>query len=960
MPHSHPDSGSRSVALGHPAVLLSTIVGLVVVVGITTLQWRHVRAEERAAFAVEVERTAQLVRTRLGSLRMKLHAARGLIESSEDVTADEWRRFVTEVRPDDEASPAVGLAFVEHVPVDEDGALPPGLERRFWRHADPIPIDGFVAPVTFHAPPELNATMIGYDVASRTPQRTALLAAARANQPAATRPLRLEQLGDADWGVVLYLPIYGGRAVPADPEDRVAAVTGWIAAPIAVGWFLETLAARMPDIAAIEIRPAEGVAGDPGLLGRRELSPQDCAGPCWETRTPIEVADRVWTVGVQRPAPGLGSTALAVAPVTGLSVLVVGLLVALTASATGTRTRALRLADEMTGEVRRQSRLLHATERLARLGTWEHVVGEDRVTWSDAMCALHGVPPGTRPTVAESGAALEPDSRAQMEAVVQQAIDAGEPWDLELALRPPTGRRIVARSLGEAERLADGRVRIWGALQDVTDEVEAREQLEAAWQQARAANRAKSAFLANMSHEIRTPMTAILGFVELLQEQGGAAADPQVADEALETIRRNGEHLLEILNDILDLSKIEAGRMTVERLPVDVPRLVAEVSSLMRVRAAAKDLFLRTRYETPIPETIDTDPVRLRQIVSNLVGNAAKFTETGGITIVVRFEPSGTTGTLVIAVEDTGIGMDAAQRERLFEAFTQADESMTRRFGGTGLGLRISSTLAEMLGGRIDVTSEPGAGSTFTVRLDAGDVAGRPRRRPVAESPEERPTATLVGGTEGTAPKPATAAADDAETPSATAADAPPAAVSSASAPAPIVDSAPAAAAHASAPAPAAPAPAPAPAAPVGPADVRPPLAGVRVLVAEDGPDNQRLLRHFLTRAGADVRVVENGQEAVDAVDAASAADRAFHVVLMDMQMPVMNGYRATRELRRRGHALPIIAVTAHAMSEDRWKCIDAGCDDYATKPIDARRLVATCRDALDAAAGRRQAPPAA
>ena len=382
-------------------MLLSALVGLMVVAVVTAVQWRSVLANERSRFELEIERTAQLVRARLGELSMKLHAARGFIEASDRVTGPEWTRFVEEVRTDGQSSPAVGLAVIRRVPVGPLGTVPPAPAGTFWRHADPIPVDGFVAPVTLHAPPGMNSAMVGYDVASRAAPRTALIAAARTNRPVATPPIRLEQIGDRDWGVVLYLPVYVGGAPPVDRDARLGATAGWIAAPIAVGWFLETLAERMPDIAAVEIRPEEHVVDGPSLLGRLELSAEDCAGPCWRAETPIAVADRTWSMVVQRPAPAAASMIAGVAPVTGVTALIVGLLVALVGSATGTRQRALELADRMTAQVRRQGSLLDATERLARLGTWEFTVGEDRVTWSDAMCAMQGVPPGTRPTLAE-------------------------------------------------------------------------------------------------------------------------------------------------------------------------------------------------------------------------------------------------------------------------------------------------------------------------------------------------------------------------------------------------------------------------------------------------------------------------------------------------------------------------------------------------------------------------------
>lgn len=382
-------------------------------------------------------------------------------------------------------------------------------------------------------------------------------------------------------------------------------------------------------------------------------------------------------------------------------------------------------------------------------------------------------------------------------------------------------------------------------------------ELEGAKAAAEAASRAKGEFLANMSHEIRTPMTAILGYADLLIDNG---LDTPDATQHLATIRRNGEHLLGLINDILDLSKIESGRMEVERLPISPVAVAREVQDLLRGRATAQRVDLRVNLASELPRTIASDAVRLRQVLVNLVGNAIKFTPGGTVTLGVRSSADRTM--LQFEVADTGIGMSAEQMAKLFQAFSQADASTTRKFGGTGLGLAISKRLAQMLGGDITVASEEGRGSTFTfsVAIDASAV--------------EWTSAEPVGG-------PAVAGAS--------------ATVS---------------------------------------------LAGRRILLAEDGPDNQRLISFHLKKAGAQVEIVDNGRAAVDAALGAVSAGQAFDVVLMDMQMPILDGYSASTELRSRGYVGPIVALTAHAMSSDRDKCLAAGCSDYLTKPIDKVALI--------------------
>ena len=390
---------------------------------------------------------------------------------------------------------------------------------------------------------------------------------------------------------------------------------------------------------------------------------------------------------------------------------------------------------------------------------------------------------------------------------------------------------------------------------------------------AEAANESKTEFLANMSHEIRTPMTAILGYAELLSDERDA---PPRWSEAIGTITENGQHLLTIINDILDTSKIESGKMTVECIATSPVRIVEEATSLNQHKAGCKGIELSVMYDTPIPEQIKSDPTRLRQILLNLLGNAVKFTEVGTVTLRVAADPG--QRLLHFSVVDTGIGMSPEQRDQIarFDAFSQADGSTTRNFGGTGLGLRISSTFARMLGGGIAVESALGGGSAFTVTVATGDLAGVRMLSPDDIGERAEPASPVK-----------IQRADD---------------------------------------------------------SFDKPLDGLRLLLAEDGPDNQRLISFILKKAGATVTIAENGQVAMDEVHAADLTGASFDVILMDMQMPKLDGYGATRQLRREEYSGPIIALTAHAMAEDRKKCLDSGCDDFATKPIDRPKLIAMIR----------------
>lgn len=477
--------------------------------------------------------------------------------------------------------------------------------------------------------------------------------------------------------------------------------------------------------------------------------------------------------------------------------------------------------------------------------------------------------------------------------LIVTAFEAGaddyitKPFDRrELLARIEAAERIIRLSAFYAEHMVklhsinaefavvNGRLqRLMSQLQQ--DKEDAR-QAEAHAEQA---NKARGHFLATVSHEIRSIMTAIIGFTEILRAEADTENSPPERKEAIDTILRNGQLLMEIINDMLDLSKIDAGKFDVERIRCSPIQVLEDVRSLLSVRAIAKGLDLKVIHEGALPETIESDPTRLRQILINLVGNAIKFTETGSVRVVARLVRGGAAGPLLeFEVTDTGIGMSREQIAKLFQPFGQAEVSTARRFGGSGLGLVISKRFAEMLNGDICVESAPGQGTTFRLHIAAGPLEDV--KMVLHQEPPVRARSETVR--------------PDVESPTT--------------------------------------------------------IFG-RVLLAEDGMDNQRLIEFILTKAGAEVTVAENGQVALEAVAAAEAAGTPFNLILMDMQMPVMDGYEATRRLRDRGYEGRIIALTAHAMAADREKCLAAGCDEFVTKPVQRSNLLLSVAAALRTAA---------
>jgi two-component system sensor histidine kinase/response regulator len=416
-----------------------------------------------------------------------------------------------------------------------------------------------------------------------------------------------------------------------------------------------------------------------------------------------------------------------------------------------------------------------------------------------------------------------------------------------------------------AERTRDVEARS-RALEKAAEELHAvNKQLASAHLAAEAANQAKSEFLANMSHEIRTPMTSILGFAELLHEQIAASENSNESNEFITAIVRNAKYLLGVISDILDMSRIESGKFDINRIKCSPFEIVANSVATVQPEADDKGLSLKAEYLGDIPDAILTDPVRLQQILINLLGNAVKFTNSGGVRVaaqILRDDPA--RPLFCLRVIDTGIGISEEQLGKLFDRFTQVDASLTRKYGGSGLGLAISKRLANILGGEVTVESKPGQGSTFTVTVEAGPLESAPLTLGAVSVAGKDQTSKTVVSAES---------------------------------------------------------------------------AG-KILLTEDSADNQRIISLILSRAGFHVTVAENGQVAYDVAMAALNEGAPFDLILMDMQMPVMDGYEATRRLRQSGYNHPIVALTAHATTGDRSKCLDAGCDYYITKPINRNELL--------------------
>lgn len=419
-------------------------------------------------------------------------------------------------------------------------------------------------------------------------------------------------------------------------------------------------------------------------------------------------------------------------------------------------------------------------------------------------------------------------------------------------LPKPLNPEILKAKVRVFLELAEQRVKL---NQKVLELEKLSQEAAAAKETAEQANRLKSSFLANMSHEIRTPLGALMGFAELLKED----LPENEKDKYVDVILRNGKALVQIIDEILDLSKIEAGHIEIENETVEPVALLEDLKIFMTPLAEKKKLHLDLNLSSNLPKKIGTDSLRFRQILTNLLGNAIKFTEWGRVSLTLDYLSKDDGGEVICKIEDTGIGIPEGFASRLFQPFSQGDVSITRSFGGTGLGLSLSRKLAELLGGGIRlVSSEPNVGSVFEVRVEdrlALVKTGRSRQKKSGGVVHPSLSGHLM-------------------------------------------------------------------------------LKGLNILVVDDSPDNQLFVQMLLTSQGAEVSSANNGQEGVS-----KACDGSFDLVLMDLQMPVCDGLKATKTLRENGYKKPILALTANAMKEEKERCLRVGFNSYVSKPIDKKVL---------------------
>ena len=989
--------------------------------GLTIVAWHFIasstqrQAEERFNYIADTVK--RRIDERMDVYESLLHAGQGLFAASHEVERSEWRQFVQHLKIERDFPGVLGIGYGQVVAPGEVDALTRRAQTdgvgnyKIWPAGERpqfVPI--------YYLEPEVgaNRAVLGFDMFSEALRRQAMLMARDSGEAAVTHKLILVQnrSNDKEAGFIMFAPVYHNGMPIATQEQRVAALQGYVYSPFRMrDLMLGILGKSVPEV-AVRIYDGE-FESDAALMYASDnfiASDPDYPNPFTALKAISAVNDETnWTIRITS-LPYFEAT---VDRQKSLIVLIAGTVISLlffgiVSNLAKTRETAEALAEEMVMALKESNLSLRQSEERFRLLTSK--VKDYAIllldtsgmiqTWNEGAERLNGYK--EEEIVGRSFHIFyseEDVAAGQPQAALRQARESGQ-YESSVWHVRKDGQRYFADILITALHDANGEfVGFAKITRDITQEKRIDQELRAAIEQAESASRAKSEFVANMSHELRTPMNAVLGMTYLL----GNSTLSQEQRKYLDMIRASGQSLLDILNDILDFSKIEAGRMELSLAEFRLGDVLDAVATIMSVNAGDKDLELIIDVASDVPEMLIGDALRVQQVMINLVGNAIKFTERGLVSFCVRCtDCAADVATLEFCVKDTGIGISAEQQARLFSPFTQADSSMTRRFGGSGLGLTICRRLVDLMGGRISLQSELGGGSEFRAALplkkalpmedrkrplrqmqplhllvadnmpasrDAisqaarnlgwsaeaaanGSEACAALRRALREGrsfdamlidwrlPDMSGSAVLgelraiLGEASGTGAIPVifmTNACGRTELTSLGLASKVDYVL-----PKPITGYGlydvmvdllvhrPREAKGTGAP---------------GKPAAEHVLAEVRILLAEDNVMNQIVAKGMLEQAGATVDIVENGQMAVDLL---RVAPQRYDLVLMDVQMPVMDGFTATRLIRSWvGSAIPVLAMTAGVTESERMQCLEAGMNDFIAKPVDLAQMFA-------------------
>ena len=896
----------RRISVGLPLCLT---FALAVLMFVYASKWERDRS--RTEFEHRAEILGQTLQRQINTDLDVERSVQGLLSVTWGIDREQFRKFVAGplfLHPEVEA-----LAWDPHVLNADRAEWERGIQQEGVRDFQITDRDKYgkvvpaktrndYFPARFAEPDKENHIMLGFDVASNRDRGKAVSRAVDSGDTVATRPVRLLMNSLHPWGVITYAPVYRTGAPHDTVEQRRKQIAGIVVMVFELDILVKASLGNI-DREGIELSLIDAstpsampvLLGDQVVTSASEASPTDGAdlsrlGLVYDTT--FWAGSHKWILRAVRSNEYLvAHPSLNAWVVLAGGLLFTSLLGGFLLVLTGRTARIEQLVNERTSELSRANSLLAVgmkereavDENLRESRRFAESIAEHSTSiiyvfdLNKMMIAYSNRHVseflGYSPDVIERlgkgllGTVIHPDDLGLLVSHLGEFKHAkdGQVIEAQARCRHVSGKwRWVWIREVVFKRASDGTpAQILGTAQDVTDLRAIHEELKRAKEDAEAANQAKSSFLANMSHEIRTPLNAVIGYTDLLRSPS-RNLDPA---DCVETIGRNARHLMELLNDILDVSKIESGHMAVEISSVDLSGLAAEINQMMRPQAEAKSLHFKFTSAGLIPRVILADRLRLRQVLLNLVGNAIKFTESGGVQVRLSSSANGSNESdgpieMRFEVSDSGIGMTAEQVKSLFQPFSQTDSSTTRRFGGTGLGLAISKRLAEMMNGTITVRSEAGVGSTFTLAMRVDVPPGISMLRELPEAPVRDVKAINTAEEIG--------------------------------------------------------------------------LRG-KVLLAEDGRDSQRLISAILTDAGVNVVLAETGKQAVHL-----AQTEKFDLILMDVQMPILDGYAASARIRSADPTVPIIILTAHATAEHRARSVAAGCSEFLTKPFDTNNLLKT------------------
>lgn len=826
---------------------------------LTMFAWINVRERvydsSRSNFAMLAAESEQALRERLNRAAQSLDAASALFTAGERVTWDEWVAYAKVIDIERRYPGIRDIGFIERVP----RADVPAFQAETRRNGLPIeriaraPADGDHFVVSYIYPLQRNRAVLGMDITFDPKRREAADQARDSGAAIVTRPLQFIQYRGPGPGFTMMRPVYATREPPRTVAERRRALIGWVYHPFTAQRFFSDLTPNQGEDFELSIRARDGADNWVSVFDTQSGRAGAAHQPAFVISRQMRVAGRVWALE-WRSTAAFEERARSVEP---LLVLLTGLTINLALAAVlavVARREAVvtREVERSTAELSETNRLLLMTEATTHVGHWRYDIAAGTLLWSDEVYRIHGRDPARRITRDEALDYLHTEDRDPTWQAMLTAVRDHNPFNLRVRItRDDDGETRHLSYLGRTELRPDGKpAALFGVMQDVTSEMRVREQLLKARDAAQREAQARGTFLANLSHEIRTPMNGVIGFAELLLESKLATEQRNYAQIIVES----GTNMMALLNDVLDLSKIEAGHLELADEPVVLEELTSSAIRMLMPSVRRRDVWMEVQIDPKLPPVVRGDKLRLRQVLLNLLGNAVKFTEQG----FVRLEVSRVGEQMRFAVVDSGPGIPPDRVADIFQSFVQLNPSERSAGTGTGLGLTISSSLVRLMGGSLKVQSRIGEGSNFHFTLPCIPAAFAETQVP--------PTVSQHSGTR-----------DDA--------------------------------------------------APVA----------IRVLLAEDNEINQALIRATAARLGLVLDVVGNGSEAIVQAEAAALAGTPYDLILMDIQMPVLDGIGATRRLRSMGfnaEALPIVALSANVYQNDIDACFAAGMQAHLAKPV--------------------------